>query len=98
MAKQRVYRLDRRGTRRLMRSPEMQALLRAVVEERAKPFAEAISPQDTGEYATSFEVSAGATDERAEVVLTNTSPHAPFVELNHRVLSRTVDHLEGGGG
>ncbi|PRX95573.1 HK97 gp10 family phage protein [Allonocardiopsis opalescens] len=91
------YGQDIRKTRKLMRSPEMQALLGEIAEQ-GRRYAESISPRDSGTYATAFTVEAGAADDRAEAVLRNTAPYAPQVEIRHRVLGRTVDRLEGKGG
>lgn len=88
------------GLRELMKGPEMQALVREVAE-KGKAFAEGISPEKTGEYKSSFEVtvtSSGGVNPpgaRAEAQLANTSDHAVNVEWqdNFHVLGRTLDYL-----
>lgn len=93
------------GLRQIMKSEEMQAVLREVAET-AQEFAESISPVKSGEYARSFEVTVtgeggvlppGA---RAEAQLINTSDHAVDVEWRDgfHVLGKTLDYLESTGG
>lgn len=89
---------------KLMTSPEMAAFLRSIAE-KAVPYAKAISPRETGDYEESFSVTSvrrgGPRKNRAEARITNTSDHASAVEFTnhggHRVLGRTVDHIEGRG-
>lgn len=86
------YRADYAGTRQLMKSAEMQAVVREVAE-KGKAYAESIAPvgdpledPHSGEYKSSFEVN--VTDEgginppgvRAEAQLINTSAYAAAVE------------------
>ena len=96
------YEPDIAGVGRVMRGPEMQAML-AARARRGQAYAQGISPVDTGDYAASFhvEVSARGTGrwaDRAEARLVNRSEHATLVEWANgaRVLGRTVDHIEKG--
>lgn len=92
------YRADYRGTGELMNGPEMQAVLRQVAE-KGKAFAAGISPERTGEYKASFEVTVqshgGVHGDRAEAQIVNTSDHAARVEWQdgYHVLARTADTL-----
>jgi hypothetical protein len=88
------------GMRQILQSEEMQGALREVAE-KAMEFAISISPEKTGEYKSSFEVTVTAEGgdnppgARAEAQLVNTSDHAVNVEWqdNYHVLGRTLDHL-----
>jgi hypothetical protein len=92
------YKADYKGTGELMNGPEMQAVLRQIAE-KGKAFAESISPERTGEYKASFEVTSrshgGVHGDRAEAQIVNTSDHAARVEWqdNYHVLARTADAL-----
>lgn len=92
------YSADYEGTGELMRSPEMQAVVREVAE-KAMAYAESISPEYTGEYKASFEVTVtdrgGLRNDRAEAQLVNTSDHAVNVEWQdgYHVLTRTLGAL-----
>lgn len=92
------YKEDIAGTNRLMRGPEMQAVLRAVAEKGAD-FARSISPERTGDYKASFHVEVradgGPRHNRAEARIVNDSPHATEVEWRdgYHVLARTADTL-----
>ncbi|MDT0302902.1 hypothetical protein [Streptomonospora wellingtoniae] len=92
------YSQDIRKTRKLMKSKELQALLVRVTESVGRPYAESISPHESGEYRSAFRVSGEVEADRAQARLENTSDHAVPVEIKHRVLARTVDRLEGTGG
>jgi hypothetical protein len=93
------------GTNELMNSPEMLAVLRAAAEDGAQ-YAASIAPRETGEYASSFRVEtstkSGPKRDRGEARLVNDSDHARQVEFvnqgGHRVLGRTVDHIEHQAG
>jgi hypothetical protein len=86
------------GLGELMKGPEMQAVMQQVAE-KAMGFAIDISPERTGEYKSSFEVTVSAAGgpkgDRAEAQLMNTSDHAVNVEWqdNYHVLGRTLDAL-----
>lgn len=92
------YRADYKGTGELMNSVEMRNMLREVAE-KGRVFAIGISPERTGEYVKSFEVTtsahAGTHGDRAEATLVNTSAHAAHVEWQdgYHVLARTADAL-----
>lgn len=88
------------GIGQIMRSEDMQALVRQVAE-KAMGFAIDLSPERTGEYKSSFEVQVSADGgpsgrPRAEAVLVNTSDHAVNVEWQDGflVLNRTLAALE----
>lgn len=87
------------GIGQLMKSEDMQALVRQVAE-KGMAFAESISPEHTGEYKSSFEVQVsadgGPKNDRAEAVLVNTSDHAVNVEWQdgYHVLTRTLNAME----
>jgi hypothetical protein len=86
-----AFRADYRGIGRLLKSPEMQALM-ALHAHRAKAVAEAIAPVDPtsghpGRYKASFVVTSGVRrghSGRAYARLSNTSPEAVYVEYGTR--------------
>lgn len=88
------------GLRELMRGQEMQQVMREVAE-KGMEYAISISPEHTGEYRSSFEVTVSADGgvippgARAEAQLVNTSDHAVNVEWQdgHHILTRTLDYL-----
>jgi hypothetical protein len=94
------YVKDIAGTRKLMTSPQMQALLVARAEAGAA-HARSIAPRQSGDYADSIKVTSrrrgGPRNNRAEARITATVPYANDVEVRHRVLGRTVDVIERGG-
>lgn len=96
------YKPDLAGTNDLMNGPEMQNMLRSAAE-KGRIFAIGISPERTGEYARSFDVTVkahgGPHGDRAEAALVNYSPHASHVEWqdNYHVLARTADFIEQAG-
>src|SRR5688500_16048447 len=93
------YKPDRRGTGQLLRTAEMEQLVRSAAE-KAKAYAEKIAPRDTGRYANSFEVEStrrgGPHSDRAEARLVNTADYAWAVEFvnGDRVLGKAADHIE----
>lgn len=89
------YSQNIRKTGAFMKGTQMQALVRARAEEGAR-YAEATSPRESGEYATSFRVDSGVGEDRAEATIVNTADYAAQVELRHRVLAQTVDRIEKG--
>jgi hypothetical protein len=107
------YQPDRRSIARLAVSGEMRALLHRVVDEKALPFAQSISPYDSStaqHYRDSFATINGYTTlpeeypmRRVMVSLANLVPWAIIVELGskrvtrHRVLGRTLEHLHSLG-
>ena len=102
MADKPTYSPDIGAFRKFMNSPGIQ---RATVQvaEKGKAYAEQISPVETGDYRSRFHAEpvdhAGPRGDRAGAKLYNDSDHAAAVEwhLKHRVLGRTVDHMEHGG-
>jgi hypothetical protein len=96
------YKPDIAGTGKLMRSVEMQLMLRSAAE-KGKLYAMGISPERTGEYLSSFSVETkadgGVHGDRAQATLVNNSPHAVYVEWqdNYHVLARTADYIERTG-
>lgn len=94
------YTPNKAGTRRLMTSPEMLAMLTARAEAGAE-HARSIAPRETGRYASSIKVSGvrrgGPNRDRSEARITADVPYAVSVEIRHRVLGRTVDSIERGG-
>lgn len=93
------YVKDIAGTRKLMTSPEMQALMQRRAEQGAA-HARQIAPRESGAYANSIQVTSkargGPRNNRAEARITATVPYAVSVEIRHRVLGRTVDAVERG--
>lgn len=102
------FKASYRGIGELLRSVEMQEHMR-VRAERAKAFAEAEAPVDTGgphpgRYKASFHVDVdikrGRTS-RARATLSNDSPEAFFVEYGTRnnparhILGRSLDAMRG---
>lgn len=93
-----------RGIGQLLRSSEMQAeMLRRAA--RAKVYAQATAPRETGQFATSFTTHVvargGAHRDRAEAVLANTDPAGLAIELGtrrtpaHRTLRKALDAMRG---
>jgi hypothetical protein len=98
------YSKDIKGTGRLLRSKEMEAVLRHHAQ-KGKRYAEAIASGfiRTGDYESSFRVAsskqgAGRWADRAAAYLYNDSDHAVLVEYvdDHRVLGTVVDIIENG--
>lgn len=98
------YSKDIKGTGKLMRGKEMEAVLRREAQ-KGKQYAEAIAAgfTRTGDYASSFRVTsakqgAGRWADRAAAYLYNDSDHAFLVEYvdDHRVLGTVVDIIENG--
>lgn len=94
------YEADHKGIAALLVAPEMMNLVAQGAAEGMQ-YAISISPKDTGDYASSFEVEAGLVvktggNRRAAARLVNNSDHAVNVEWTNgdRVLGRTVDHIE----
>jgi hypothetical protein len=95
------YKPDIADTGRLMKGPEMQALMREIAEE-GKALAESIAPVETGEYKSSFRVEVtahgglGVGGDRAQANLINDSPHAAYVEWqdNKHVLAKAADYMQ----
>jgi hypothetical protein len=98
--------MDRQGIRRIAVGPELRAACLAVVNA-ARPYAESISPVETGQYARSFSIAMGhtwvAAMRRVAARLVNTDPAAAAIEFGtshggpaHRVLQRTLAHINGG--
>lgn len=91
------YVKDIAGTRKLMTSPEMLAMLMARAEDGAA-FARGIAPRESGEYADGIETRGvrrgGPRKNRAEARIVATVDYSTSVEVRHRVLGRTVDEIE----
>jgi hypothetical protein len=93
------FRASYRGIGKMLRSPEMQAEMRRRADKVARR-AEAFAPVDSGQYKSSFTVSSGARGglrrDRAYGRVTNTAPHAVFVEFGsstvhaHQTLRRAM--------
>lgn len=93
------FRASYRGIGRMIRSPEMRAEMRRRAE-KVKAAAEATAPVDSGEYKASFKVTSGARGgfrkDRAYGRVTNTAPHAFYVEYGtsstraHHTLRRAL--------
>lgn len=98
------YKPDIEGTGRLMKSPEMQLVLRSAAE-KGKAFAMSIAPVETGEYESRFRVETsahggtGAGGDRAVAYLINDSPHAAYVEWqdSHHTLAKAADFINRTG-
>ena len=95
------FEVDHDGISELARSSAVGDQMVAAAEA-AIPYAQSISPVETGEYRSSF-VALPATvkvsgQTRAGAILTNTSDHALAVEFidGDHVLARTVDAIERG--
>lgn len=98
------YTHDYEGLGRLLKSAQMQAMVRSKIE-KAEAHARAHAPDgDTPEglpdkYNESFEVEVGVNDERAYARLRNTSSHWMFVEYGngreygYRTLGRSLDSI-----
>ena len=99
-----TYHVNYRGLGLLLVSPEMQAAMRELavkVKDRAVAIAPDAAPIGVG-YIDSFEVESGIRDgktRRAFGRVTNTSPHAVYVEFGgghtpkHRTLGKALDTL-----
>jgi hypothetical protein len=102
-----TYRPSFKGLGELLKSPEMVAEMVAAAE-RAKAFAEAIAPRETGEYASRFSVAAtrdgGSKHDRAAAYLINDDPASLSIEYGtgepngsrtpkHRTLGRAIDAM-----
>lgn len=98
-----TYKKDIAGLNRLMRSAGIRDVLRQAAEA-AIPYAQAIAPERTGQYKSSFSVTtqdvAGPHMDRAGARLVNSSPHAAHVEWENgdHVLARVADHIGGTDG
>jgi hypothetical protein len=107
------FQMDRSGIAQIAMGPKLLAAVLDLAETKAKPYAESISPRsdrdDHVHYADSFVVVPGtawiAAMRRVAARLYNTAPHAAAVEWGnagvnargHRVLGRTLDHLNSFG-
>lgn len=99
------YERDIAGTGRLMRSPEMAALMEEVAR-RGESIARSLAAAHvvTGDYEASFRVESrrrgGPARDRAEARLVNDSAHAVLAEWYDglHILARTAGYLEGGRG
>lgn len=96
------YRMNFAGLGKVMRSRGMQTML-AGEAQRGKQYAEVIAPVDTGDYASSFRVTASARgagrwSDRAVAYLYNDSDHALLVEYedDYRTLGIVADIIENG--
>lgn len=86
------FRASYSGIGKMIRSPQMRAEMRRRAE-KVKVVAEATAPVDSGEYKSSFRVTSGARGgirkDRAYGRVTNTAPHAFYVEYG---TSKTPAH------
>lgn len=83
--------VPRPGFRReAVRDPDVTAAM-AAVGRVAMAYAQTIAPVVSGNYRASFSVE--ETEDGARLV--NSAPYAAKVERRHRVLSQTVDVIEG---
>ena len=77
------FRASYSGIGKMIRSPQMQAEMRRRAE-KVKAAAEVAAPVESGDYKSSFQVTSGARGgvrkDRAYGRVTNTSPHAFYVE------------------
>lgn len=76
------FRANYKGIGQILTSPQMQREMKARAE-KVKARAEALSPEDTGRYVTSFKVETlirKAKTSRAVAKVVNDSPHAAYVE------------------
>ena len=87
------YQPDRRGMRKLMKSPDIAKITEAAAENAAN-YAASIAPRDTGEYADSFEVESRIVGDRQTSVVFNSVKYANTLEQRYRVLARSVDHAK----
>lgn len=102
------YEMDRRGMREVAVGHHLREAVTSIVKIKAKPYAEAISPEETGEYARSFVVIEGhawwAGMRRVAARLMNTSRYAAAQEFGwteddgtehkgSQVLQKTLRHL-----
>ncbi|WP_329521160.1 HK97 gp10 family phage protein [Spirillospora sp. NBC_01491] len=93
------FRASFSGIGKMIRSPQMQAAMRSRAEKVAA-LAAATAPIDSGEYKSSFKVTSGARGgvrrDRAYGRVTNTAPHAVYVEFGtskvpaHHTLRRAL--------
>lgn len=90
-----TYNANYEGLGKMLRSPEMQAAMHRLIEERVLPAAQAIAPFDPNDpdgmhYRDAFEVSSGVREPtptrsaRAYGRLTNTDSAAVFVEFGSK--------------
>lgn len=92
------YRPDTRGTGTVLRTSEMVAVVTGAAE-KAKAYAEKISPRRTGRYAAAFRIETtrrgGPHRDRAEARLVNDTEYAWAVEFvnGDRVLGRAADFI-----
>lgn len=106
------FELDRAGLAKCAMGPELTAAVTHLATNTAKPYAERISPRSKRQhehYADSFAVVIDSevieSMRRVAARLVNTAAHAAAVEWGnakthgrgHRVLGRTLDHLNGLG-
>lgn len=83
------YRPNHAGIQAMLATPAMVEALR-VKAGKVRDLAEATAPVRTGQYAHGtiepggFHVTAGVRDRKAFARVTNTAPHARFVEWAHR--------------
>lgn len=100
------FELNRAGIRKIAMGETLRDTVMDFAENRAKPYAVAISPVDSGDYVSSFEVQPATTViaglRRVVARLVNQSGHAAAVEYGnrhnpngHAVLGRTIDFLHG---
>lgn len=97
-----VYEPDLKGIGELLKSAQMEAMVRAAAEKGAT-FAESIAPRRSGRYARSFRLTStrngGPRQDRAEARVVNEADYWWAIEYinGERVLGRMVDYIEQNG-
>lgn len=101
-----TFRLNSSGIGAMAVGPEVTAML-IEVADKGKAFAEGIAPRDTGEYASSFDVTVSVAKvgryRRSVAKLQNNANHAAALEFGNkrtrgrraRVLGKTLTALRG---
>ncbi len=104
------FQMDRSGMREVARNPVLRGQVRAIAQ-KAKIYAETISPRETGAYASSFQIDMSRIMvrgmRRIAARLVNTDPAAIAIEVGtsgrggrggtpaHRVLQKTLAYISG---
>lgn len=105
-----TYKPNHKGVAGFLNSGQLYRALERIAQD-GKRYAESISPVDTGEYASSWQVSRSEVEindrSRVAAKLENTAGYAAAVEWGyagrkgepnrpaHRVLGRTLEHMRG---
>ena len=97
------YQPDREGIGQIMRSPEMELIVREIAEE-GMAHAVGISPERTGEYKAGFRLTStrrgGPKDDRAEAQVVNGALDRVLSDVvdGHDVFRQALAHIEGVAG